>query len=315
MPVRRGVVAVSADITLEWAKWYVRQHWHWELLLLAVDSRKGKVPPRNCDQCAAASRNHDKQACPCLLCHGVYMATRDMERFAYMLRARPLGYLAARTGSRTRLVVVDAEAPGSHGHVDDGVSLFGTRALDSWASVAGWELPPTLTSRSVEGGLHLFYELPAGATVQSGGLGVAGVEVKGEGGYVGVPCGRPDRGWVDPHAPVAPAPAELLSARARQSGNGWSYRAKTKEEVRPFPTGERWRSLVSLAGTMRTRPEFDADAIEAALWEVNLKLCRPPHDRTEIRRIAEAADATWTPSLPDAADVARLQDVVRRWTS
>jgi hypothetical protein len=302
------------DPRLDWGRWCVEQR-GWSVLLLALDQAGKKVPPHNCERCdpERGYDGHDRESCECLVCHGFYAATRNLERLKWMLKAVPNGYLAVRTGAASGIVVVDAEAPGSHGHVPEDGEVFGTDAIERWEPMIGWELPRTLMSRTVAGGLHLFYALPAVAVVKSGALKVPGVEIKGEGGYVGVPCGQPDRTWVDPQVSLATAPAELLDARSTRSNGGWSYRARTKEEVKPFPPGERWRALVSLAGTMATRPEFDQDAIKAALLVVNRKLCQPEHDEAEIERIARAADATWEPSLPSASDAARLQDAVRRW--
>jgi hypothetical protein len=126
---------------------------------------------------------------------------------------------------------------------------------------------------------------------------------------VAVPCGLNDRTWLDPYAPLVPASSELLSwLRSTQRRE----RPSQAGPAQPIPEGSRHNALVSLAGTMRTRPEFDADAIEAALQVVNRKLCQPPGDEASVRRIAESAE-TWEPSVPGAEDVAQLQEIVRGW--
>jgi hypothetical protein len=279
-----------------------------------VDGTGGKVPARNCQRCSEPNYDgHDRNACPCLLCHGFYSATKDPERLWHMLQALPAGYLAVRTGQASGIVVIDAESPTRNGRVPDEIETYGVGAVERWNLLTGWDLPITLQARTVSGGLHLFYALPSDTLVRSRdakATKIPGIEVKGEGGYVAVPCGRNDRGWLDPVAPLVPASAELLTwLKSTQR----SERRSRAGPAQPIPEGSRHNALVSLAGTMRTRPEFDADAIDAALQVVNRKLCVPPHDEREIRRIAESAASSWEPSVPSAEAVVEVQRIVRGW--
>lgn len=200
----------------------------WPVLLLATDSARGKIPPRNCPRCdsrAITYEPHSKESCACLLCHGFHAATRDIDVVAEMLWRLPDGYLAVRTGSRSGggsgLLVVDAEA-----HDRDMPGTTGLDVLDQWPSwTGGLTLPVTLTARTVSGGLHLIYRLPDGVAIRSGRV-LPGVDVKGESGYVGVPCGRDGRRWVDPAVDVADLPSAvvdwLVESRRRGGGSGGS---------------------------------------------------------------------------------------------
>jgi hypothetical protein len=193
----------------------------WAVLWLATDGSGGKVPPRNCERCdfARGATRHDMAACECLTCHSFHAATRDPERVRAALALVPGGHLAIRTGTASRLLVVDAEA-----HAAGPDEPTGLEVLESWESWTGGEagsLPPTLAARSVSGGLHLFYRLPAGEVITSGRI-LPSVDVKAEGGYVGAVDGRSARRWVEPLRPLVDAPPELLAwlSRSRRRGTG-----------------------------------------------------------------------------------------------
>jgi hypothetical protein len=313
------MVGLTAETTFAWGRWYIEQH-DLAVLLLAVDNAGGKMPPANCRRCDEEHYDgHDRETCPCLLCHSFYAATKDLERLWYMCQARPDGYLAVRTGRASRVVVIDAESRTHGGRVPNG-ETYGVDAIDVWELLTGWSLPTTLATRTVTGGLHLFYRLPPDTVVAyrpASKTKIPGVEVKGEDGYVAVPCGRNDRGLLDPAASITPASDELLAwlrstQRRGRSGERFGG-AQRGEPPKPFGPGSRHAALVSLAGTMRTRPEFDADAIEAALLVVNRKWCVPPHDEAKIRKIAESAETSWNSEMPAAPDLAALEATVRRW--
>jgi hypothetical protein len=154
------------DPRFDWGRWYIEQH-DLAVLLLAVDNAGGKVPPGNCRRCDKEHYDgHDKEACPCLLCHSFYSATKDLERLWYMCQAAPNGYLAVRTGQASGIAVIDAESPTHGGRVPAEFETYGVGAVERWELITGWELPQTLAARSVTGGLHLFYRLPPDTIVR-----------------------------------------------------------------------------------------------------------------------------------------------------
>jgi hypothetical protein len=166
----------------------------------------------------------------CLLCHGFYAATDDIGRVAAMYAWLPDGHLAIRTGRASNVVVLDVEPTnrvGENNPRDWGRLPAGLDVLDHWEEwVGGWSLPTTLTARSVSGGVHLFLRYPD-VKVPTGGYVLPNVEVKSDGNYVGVPCGRNDR-IITNLAPIAPMPRELVALlttahRVGGGGNGTGY--------------------------------------------------------------------------------------------
>jgi hypothetical protein len=181
----------------------------WAVLLLSTDGTGGKVPPSNCSECnwkLPSYKKHTASECDHLLCHGFYAATHDVGRFDQMLAALPHGQLAIRTGRESRILVIDAEAHSKNENEPTGIEV-----LDDWKSwINGeWELPATLTSRSVSGGVHLYYSIGPDVEIGSGRI-LPNVDVKSEYGYVGAPSGKTARSWIDLAVPVAAAPPELL---------------------------------------------------------------------------------------------------------
>lgn len=178
----------------------------WPVFLLATDGPEGKIPPKNCALCdPRTGERHDREVCTCLLCHAFYAATTDPARFDLMLAALPDGYLAIRTGSRARLLVVDVEKKA----IDEAGGL--DEFYEAWESTTGIPLGQTLTASSVAGGVHLYYSLPPDVEVTSGRV-LPNVDVKAEGGLVGAVGSRSGRRhWLNESVPVAPCPPELLT--------------------------------------------------------------------------------------------------------
>jgi hypothetical protein len=136
----------------------------WPVFLLGWTKR----PVANCAACRDADGEHDRQACPCLLCHGLYAATVDPERITAMVAAQPAGLLAVRTGAPSGLVVVDID-PEHGGHVDPAL------------------MPPTACVATGNGGWHLYYQHPGTTVLCSQSRIAEGVDVRGDGGYVVAP--------------------------------------------------------------------------------------------------------------------------------
>jgi Bifunctional DNA primase/polymerase, N-terminal len=216
--------AVGRDFRLDWAAWWIALDA--KVFVLAVDSSGAKVPTANCDRCRVG--DHDMESCPCLLCHGFYSATDDLGRLAAMYAQLPMGRLAVRTGRASDLVVLDVEATNKLGEAnprDYGTLSTGVEILNSWEEqVGGWSLPPTLMSRSINGGFHVYLRYPPHVKIRTGGYVLPNVEVKSDGGYVAVPCGLNGRVLTNV-APIADMPPQLvgmLSTGRRACGGGGS---------------------------------------------------------------------------------------------
>ncbi|GAB3053614.1 bifunctional DNA primase/polymerase [Micromonospora schwarzwaldensis] len=175
----------------------------WPVFMLA----RSKRPIANCPTCTDPGPDHDREACPCLTCHGFYAATTHPDRITAIIDAVPTGQLALRTGAPSGTVVVDVDP--AHGGRDTLNTLI-ERGL----------LPPTAYVVTGSGGLHLYYQHPGQPVTcsqgKSGqGLG-PGVDVKADGGYVVLPpsihprTGRPYR-WA-PDREMKEMPPALVTA-------------------------------------------------------------------------------------------------------
>jgi hypothetical protein len=134
---------------------------------------RSKRPVANCRACRA--EGHDRTACQCLTCHGFYAATLDPGRLGAMLDLVPRGLLAVRTGRVSGLLVVDVD-PRNGGRMDRALML------------------PTAAVATGGGGWHLYYRHPGTRTLAAL-PGRAGVDLKGDGGYVTAPPSvHPDTG-------------------------------------------------------------------------------------------------------------------------
>ena len=122
--------------------------------------------------------------------------------------------LGVRTGPISGIVVVDVDP--RHGGTAE-------------------HIPPTLTSYTASNGTHHYYSAPEPCPRNSAGKIGKGVDVRGEGGQV-VLYGR----WLDPDAPIAPFPLELLPAPAERTAlpavipvgpdaHGWAQTALKNE--------------------------------------------------------------------------------------
>ena len=193
----------------------IRYHAHayidlgWAVMMIQAERDGKKTPTKNCPRCDPQDSRyvkHDREECECITCHGFYAATKDKSRFDRFLAKVPLGHLAIRTGRASRLLVVDAESYAPEGE-DTGIET-----LEKWPSVVGgWDLPPTLTARSIRGGIHLFYQLPDDCPKITSGRKLDGIDVKAESGYVAAVSGVSNRSWVDVTTPIAMAPSEMIS--------------------------------------------------------------------------------------------------------
>lgn len=162
---------------------------------------RSKRPVANCPDCRDVDDSHDREACPCLQCHGFYSATRDHDRIREMFRAVPGGMLAVRTGAPSGVVVVDID-PGSGG---DLLPLI-ERGLT----------PPTAYVRTGSGGMHLYYRHPGVPVPCSQSRIGQGIDVRGDLGYaVAPPSVHPRSGrsyvWVR-REPIEEMPAALVAA-------------------------------------------------------------------------------------------------------
>ena len=141
----------------------------WPVFLLG----RTKRPLANCPDCPKRGQPdaHDPETCTHLTCHGFYAATTDPARLEVMVAAHPDGLLAVRTGAAPAgadVVVIDID-PDHGGRIDHDL------------------MTPTLTGATGNHGWHLYYRHPGPPVLSRPLPGVAGVDVKADGGYVVLP--------------------------------------------------------------------------------------------------------------------------------
>jgi hypothetical protein len=210
--------------------------------------------------------------------HGFKDATRDQKCIAAWWKRWPNANIGIPTGVTSGLLVIDCD-PRNGGPADRGELIERCGPI-----------PDTAEATTGGGGRHLFLRYPGGRVPK--GL-AAGVDLKGDGGYVVVAPSNHASGkryeWDGTAGPrallnLADAPAWLLEyiAATRDRPRAASKAAPGSERI---PKGKRNDHLASLGGTMRKRG-MSREAIEAALLEENRRRCDPPLTDTEVRSIA-----------------------------
>ncbi len=212
-------------------------------------------------------------------------ASSDPDTVRAWWRRWPAANMGVPTGAVSGIVVLDVDGE------------IGAASLAELERKHG-PLPKTFSSLTGGGGQHfLFLHNPRHPIRNKARfLGFAGIDVRGDGGYVVVPpsihaSGRsytwkPRSGPHDPDVPLAELPEWMLpSASGGADGSTGSPRLAPAvgEEI---PEGMRHDTLMSIAGSMRRRG-LGASEIEPTLLAVNANRCRPSLDRAEVHAIAE----------------------------
>lgn len=107
---------------------------------------------------------------------GFHEATTDDGQVEAWWRHRPRANLAIPTGAASGVVVVDVDV-----HKVDGYAAFGRAARSGLLS------EPLAVVTTPTGGRHLYYPADAGHEQRSWQVGRAGIDFRGDGGYIIVP--------------------------------------------------------------------------------------------------------------------------------
>lgn len=205
--------------------------------------------------------------------HGFHDASTDPGLVSAWWRRWPGANIAVPTGASSGLVVVDVDV---HGSVDGRASF--RRARDAGLA-GGWEL----LVRTPTGGMHAYYPATPGAVQRSWQAGRAGVDFRGDGGYIIVPPSTrpigaatvgyrivqaaPDPGreldagrlrdFLDPRPPIRPRPFGGQSAGREDAERlaRWLDRQDTDRNLKLF-----WASCRLAEGGVPF-----ADALDAVL--------------------------------------------------
>lgn len=204
-------------------------------------------------------------------------------------------------GSRSGIVVLDVDA--GHG---------GYESLTKLIQVHG-ALPETPVSKTGSGGEHIFFKHPGVEIRNSAGKLGAGLDIRGDGGYVVAPPSIHPNGntyeWaIDTE--LADMPAWMIEL----------LKEAPKPEAKPAQAGEvieggRNDYLTRMAGAMR-RKGFNEDEIFAAIQIHNHRVCNPPLTDGEVYQVAHSIER-YTPEdvpqvekpLPNSMTVIELLEV------
>src|SRR5262249_8877898 len=142
------------------------------------------------------------------------------------------------------------------------------------------------------GGMHIFFAHALGVRNVTRLAGLAGLDVRGDGGYVVVPPSIHASGnyyeWAKPlDTTLAPWPPDLLALVVSQNAARSTSATSGSENGAPIREGHRNDALVRLAGAMR-RIGASEESIVAALAEDNTSRCFPPLDPREVEAIARS---------------------------
>lgn len=213
-------------------------------------------------------------------------ATTDPRRIHAWWNRWPEANIGIPTGERSGILALDVDP-------DNG----GNESLDDLLSEHG-ELPETTTTRTGRGGMHYLFTYPAGSEIRNsaGALG-AGLDVRGEGGYIVAPPSRTEGAyeWLERHAPTD-APdwlLELLRSEPRSSDNRSRCDNPAKVAISAdidgpeIPDGQRNDTLTRIAGALRARG-LDLERLESELQAVNQRRCSPPLEASEVAGVARS---------------------------
>jgi putative DNA primase/helicase len=212
--------------------------------------------------------------------HGFKDATRDPKEIADCFKNTPFN-VAIATGKESGLFVLDVDKKSG-----------GYESLEKLGP-----LPETLTVNTGGGGKHLYYKYPPGITIGiSAGELAAGLDTRGEGGYVIAPPSKHISGgvysWENPDAEIADIPSHLLEAILALDKKPKQPRSKDKEVDATIAEGSRNDTLASIAGTF-LRKGLTEDALCNVLKVVNQEQCFPPLPEEEVEILSKGMIARY----------------------
>jgi Bifunctional DNA primase/polymerase, N-terminal/Primase C terminal 1 (PriCT-1) len=156
--------------------------------------------------------------------------------------------------------------------------------------------PPTTEAVTGGGGRHYFFQHPGGVVPNSAGQLAAGIDVRGDGGYVAVapsvhPCGNIYR-WVDGRSfldvPPTPLPQWLLRLIRHPVHNREQRREQWGEIAsRSLEEGSRNSGIARLTGHL-LRHRIDPSVALNLILSWNRDHCRPPLSDDEVTRVVRS---------------------------
>jgi hypothetical protein len=237
---------------------------------------------RSCQTLEAALRyaQHGWAIFPCrprlkvpATAHGLLDATTDLGLIAAWWEQQPDANVGVVTGRTSGLVVLDVD---------------GDTGIDSLRNLE--RLPATASVTTPRGGLHLYFQHPGIEVRNSAGQLGAGLDVRGDGGYVLAPPSQIAGRHYTPsdRAPLASMPEWLLERLS--APRDASHRTPATEWIRivrvGLPEGQRNAGLARIVGHLLRR-YVDIDLTAELAHLINAR-CRPPLDTAEVDRIVDS---------------------------
>lgn len=223
---------------------------------------------------------------------GFKAASCDPRQIQKWGRQFPRANLAIPTGQKTGIIVVDLDCKGGV----DGVAGF-----ESMCDRHDITIPQTYKVKTPSGGQHLYFRTKHAATIRNsaGRLG-AGIDVRGEGGYVlavGSQIGGKTYTCIDGSIDeIARLPKKLRDAMQtsktkKQPGNdrGGSIPAGTRNDALFKKTLEFFREGHDTVQTLKL------------IQTINQSICSPPLENAEVRKIVESA-SQYEPPDPETGE-------------
>jgi hypothetical protein len=217
---------------------------------------------------------------------GFHSATTDLDLICEWWAMWPDANVGIATGARSGVVVIDVDP-------DRG----GLEALDALVAEAG-PIPDSAVVHTGGDGLHYFLHV-SDRPVKSRNNFRAGIDIRGDGGYVVVPPSLHRSGsryeWVSPTITLPPAPVLLLHLLA----------PPPSPEDRPVSTSQDPESTSSVLGGV---PQGQRDD---ALFRYACRLRGKNLTYDEAKRLVLEAASNCTPPFPEADAVKKLDQAFR----
>lgn len=214
------------------------------------------------------------------------LATTNEQQIRQWWSDYPLSNIGIATGADSKIVVLDID-PKSGG-------------VDSMNRIVAehGQLPPTLVVQTGSGGWHYYFKHPGGRLGNVQGSGTvaspigAGLDFRGDGGMVVAPPSLHVTGgayrWVS-RSTLLEMPQWLLTklTEHKKSSQAASFTSQvTVADDGTIPEGQRHRTLIAWAGSMRSKGLGYA-AIQAALTVENQTRFATPKEQSEVDRIVK----------------------------
>ena len=205
-----------------------------------------------------------------LIATGFKAASKDPARIREWWTAWPKAQYGVPTGQVNNLLVVDIDGPKGR----------------EWLATQHWD--STFTVQTSPSHFQLWFRQPQGVVTKCSSSQIAEeVDIRGDGGYVIGPFSihhETKRAYEPLSFTIrAEAPASLL-ALTLASADAPPFSPPVDGDA--IPQGQRHRTMVSFAGSMRSRG-LSASAILANLRILNQQHCKPPLDNSDLERVAK----------------------------